>query len=102
MVKNILLKITAHRKLNEVILKVLKKLYKYINKAILILSITNYEKNKNKCLITVEREDKNNLINKLLKYDIISFDIFDTLILRSIANPKDLFELMGLQHNRKT
>ena len=99
MVKNILLKITAHRKLNEVILKVLKKLYKYINKAILILSITNYEKNKNKCLITVEREDKNNLINKLLKYDIISFDIFDTLILRSIANPKDLFELMGLQHN---
>lgn len=32
---------------------------------------------------------------KLCKYDIISFDIFDTLITRSIYEPDDVFILMG-------
>lgn len=31
----------------------------------------------------------------LLKYDVISFDIFDTLILRHLNNPEDLFMMVG-------
>lgn len=31
---------------------------------------------------------------ELLQYDVISFDIFDTLIFRSISDPKDLFVLL--------
>ncbi|MBP3772506.1 MAG: hypothetical protein J6I53_07445, partial [Treponema sp.] len=31
----------------------------------------------------------------LLQYDVISFDIFDTLILRPFAKPTDLFLLIG-------
>lgn len=32
---------------------------------------------------------------ELLKYDVISFDIFDTLVLRPFAKPSDLFMLVG-------
>lgn len=35
------------------------------------------------------------LAKNLLKYDVISFDIFDTLILRSLSNPKDVFALIS-------
>lgn len=35
----------------------------------------------------------------LLKYDVISFDIFDTLILRSFAKPADLFAIVGHELN---
>ena len=47
-----------------------------------------------------KRRKKNQLepeqLNELLqKYDIISFDIFDTLITRKIYNPDDVFDLMG-------
>ena len=31
----------------------------------------------------------------LLQYDVVSFDIFDTLILRPFADPKDLFMIIG-------
>ena len=31
----------------------------------------------------------------LLPYDVISFDIFDTLVLRPFADPKDLFNVIG-------
>lgn len=34
---------------------------------------------------------------KLMKYDLISFDIFDTLILRPFSDPTDLFSLMGME-----
>ena len=43
------------------------------------------------------REDINKLINKLLKYDVISFDIFDTLILRNVELPKDVFRIVGMK-----
>lgn len=46
-----------------------------------------------------KREDKNELIKELLKYDIISFDIFDTLILRKVLNPADVFTLVGNKLN---
>lgn len=35
---------------------------------------------------------------ELLKYDVISFDIFDTLIIRSIDKPTDLFILLEKEH----
>ena len=34
------------------------------------------------------------MINKIKKYDIISFDIFDTLITRNLDNPTDLFDFL--------
>lgn len=37
---------------------------------------------------------KNLFLKKLLKYDIISFDIFDTLITRTIYDPDNIFQLM--------
>ena len=40
--------------------------------------------------------DKELLIMKLGAYDVISFDIFDTLITRTIFEPDDVFKLMGL------
>ena len=36
-----------------------------------------------------------NFINKLKNYDVISFDIFDTLIFRPFSKPTDLFYLVG-------
>lgn len=38
--------------------------------------------------------NKENLYLSLMKYDIISFDIFDTLITRTLYNPVDVFCLM--------
>lgn len=35
------------------------------------------------------------LARKLMSYDIISFDIFDTLLLRPFASPDDLFLILG-------
>lgn len=35
--------------------------------------------------------------NYLMRYDVISFDIFDTLIARGILHPDDLFELMKIK-----
>ena len=37
---------------------------------------------------------KQELINKLMKYDVISFDVFDTLITRTIFDPDDIFKIM--------
>jgi len=34
-------------------------------------------------------------IDKLLLYDVISFDVFDTLIFRPFSDPKDLFYIVG-------
>lgn len=35
----------------------------------------------------------------LLKYDVISFDIFDTLLFRAVAEPTDVFVLLEAQNN---
>ena len=37
---------------------------------------------------------KQALINQLMKYDVISFDVFDTLITRTIFDPDDIFKIM--------
>lgn len=39
------------------------------------------------------------LLEKLMKYDVISFDIFDTLIFRPFSAPTDLFFLIGQKLN---
>lgn len=52
------------------------------------------------CVNTAESVDKPimsamNMAKGLMKYDVVSFDIFDTLILRPFAKPYDLFILVG-------
>lgn len=37
------------------------------------------------------------VVDELMKYDVISFDIFDTLVLRPFSKPSDLFYLIGNQ-----
>lgn len=36
-----------------------------------------------------------NMVKQLLEYDVISFDVFDTLIFRPFSKPRDLFVLIG-------
>lgn len=36
-------------------------------------------------------------VNKLIQYDIISFDVFDTLIFRPLSQPTDVFYMLGEQ-----
>lgn len=43
------------------------------------------------------RKSPESLAEELAVYDVISFDVFDTLILRSTAAPEDLFDLMGAE-----
>ncbi len=43
----------------------------------------------------------NNDINMLLQYDIISFDIFDTLVTRGIYTPDDIFKVIDKKINGK-
>ena len=39
--------------------------------------------------------DKEDFYNKISKYDLISFDIFDTLVTRTLYEPDDLFRIMA-------
>ena len=65
------------------------------------LYILNLDKKKNRpCIEGVEsalsnRQQEIHLARNLLQYDVISFDVFDTLILRPFSNPADLFILVG-------
>ena len=43
----------------------------------------------------LNRLEPKKLVEELSKYDVISFDIFDTCIFRPFANPTDLFYLLG-------
>ncbi len=43
----------------------------------------------------LRREDIVIFTKRLLNYDVVSFDIFDTLILRPFENPQDLFLITG-------
>ncbi|MBE5899672.1 MAG: hypothetical protein E7279_08735 [Lachnospiraceae bacterium] len=38
-------------------------------------------------------------VSRLMSYDVISFDMFDTLVFRPFANPRDLFFLLGNEFN---
>lgn len=61
----------------------LRRIYHYYKKR-----KAEYRRRKNQLL-------KEPLLQKLLQYDVISFDIFDTLITRKIYEPDDLFLLMN-------
>lgn len=43
---------------------------------------------------SVKSFDKENLMQEIEKYPIISFDIFDTLLKRNVKNPEDVFKIM--------
>lgn len=43
------------------------------------------------------RMNINEFIDVLCAYDVISFDIFDTLILRNLRQPTDLFRVLGMK-----
>ena len=43
----------------------------------------------------VFRETPEDLAERLAKYDVISFDVFDTLIFRPVSQPSDLFFFVG-------
>lgn len=47
-----------------------------------------------------KRRDAIYLAKDLLQYDVVSFDIFDTLVLRPFADPKDLFMIVGKRLNK--
>lgn len=42
-----------------------------------------------------KRSAPHQFVKSLLQYDVISFDIFDTLILRPLSDPKDIFMIVG-------
>lgn len=44
-----------------------------------------------------ERPTVNQLVAKLIDYDVISFDIFDTLIYRKVEKPNDIFNIMSAE-----
>ena len=44
-----------------------------------------------------EPEETWKLIERLERYDIISFDIFDTLLLRPFSDPTELFYLLDIR-----
>ena len=43
-----------------------------------------------------QRETPEELAKRLAQYDVISFDVFDTLILRPFSLPTDLFFIIGV------
>lgn len=49
----------------------------------------------------VPRESPDALLSSLLKYDVISFDIFDTAVFRKVEDPIDVFQIMAMEmgHN---
>jgi len=62
---------------------------------ILYLEAKDTAKNKSlRPFINTFKVDKELLAMKLGGYDVVSFDIFDTLITRAILNPDDVFKLM--------
>ena len=42
-----------------------------------------------------------NIKKKILKYDYISFDVFDTLIKRLVNNPIQLFDIVEKEYNKE-
>lgn len=45
------------------------------------------------------RESNSELLEKCYGYDVISFDIFDTLIFRAVEKPTDIFRLLEIEYN---
>ena len=68
-----------------------------------LIKPTNKKKIRKPCVDRTEssyskRKKEYEFAKELLKYDVISFDIFDTLILRNIDRPIDLFNFLEKEH----
>lgn len=44
-----------------------------------------------------ERDNIEELVDQLAKQDVVSFDVFDTLILRQVSSPLDIFRIIGME-----
>lgn len=60
-----------------------------------IYHMTPFYKKNNLVINSYEKLDKNEFLTSLLKYDIVSFDIFDTLLTRCLYAPDDMFKMMS-------
>ena len=76
--------------------------YRILRKKTLLLPVSNQSEKKVRLPYldgseseAFERQAAIHFAKNLLEYDIISFDIFDTLILRPFAQPTDLFMIIG-------
>ncbi len=47
-----------------------------------------------------ELKSENELIEIFGRYDVISFDVFDTLVFRSVKNATDIFEIMAIEMDK--
>lgn len=66
------------------------------------MDIQNFESRNiptEKCESSLYLQDVGEFVRKLEKYDVVSFDIFDTLIFRPFSDPTDLFFLIGCELN---
>lgn len=45
--------------------------------------------------------DKKHILNRIMKYKVVSFDIFDTLLKRDVFFPTDVFVLVEREYNRR-
>ena len=46
-------------------------------------------------------KDKISMLNKLMQFPIITFDIFDTLVTRKVYDPSEVFELIDMKVSKK-
>ena len=51
-------------------------------------------------VVDFQRESPAALAQRLADYDVISFDVFDTLVFRTFDEPKMIFHLWGLMHDQ--
>lgn len=81
-----------------------KKKLSYVNKIRKIVQLTlkylkkRNEENRSKLIFPEsslnQYPDKQDIFSKVKNYDIISFDIFDTLIFRKVEKPIDIFRII--------
>ena len=63
-----------------------------------IFNKPGYKKIKAQEIFFSKRKNIDTFIAHLEKYDIISFDIFDTLVFRPFEKPTDAFSLFGIKN----
>lgn len=53
-------------------------------------------------MLSPKKSFNNSLIKAINNHDIISFDIFDTLLKRNVMNPSDVFDIVQATYNKET
>ena len=92
-VKNVNLIIIAATTKNAHI--IFNRIKPYLNPEILVLDSRGlYYDTQGRCNNPYWNETSESLKRQIAAYDVISFDIFDTLIMRKILRPRDLFDLV--------